>query len=287
MLTVRATDGGTPVAGANVEIRGCGATGTTNADGKWTGRVRAGKQKVIVWTDAGGTLRGGIEDITMPRGTHSVDVALVDAIFFHLYWPLAVGNTWQYEYRHSGDDGSWRKTWVESVNRAVTVAGEPAVVIRGEWSGGPVEWEETRAANADGFFMYDQQHGTDTIKFDPRMRVGDLLPMGYQWHVESLGVHSDGSPDTPTTMKVKFSRFQRVRVPAGMYPDAARVDVEMTMGPETNQITVWFAQNVGIVREVEKNAVRTNEKRLEEYSLRGVRPLRPIGPMRPILRRMP
>lgn len=288
-VQVTVSDALTPVSGANVKINPDGLTGTTNAAGKWNATgVTAGDALVMAWTDVGGTLKGAVAEVTVPaHGTVSVDLSLVRAIWFHRYWPLAVGNTWQYEYRHSGDDGTWRRVWHETVDRSVVVDGASAVVIRGEWAGGPVEWEETRACNSEGFFMYDQQHGTDTITFDPPMHIPDLLPLGYEYAVTCVAHHSDGSPDSPASMSVKLARFEDVRVPAGLFRDAPRLDVEMTLGSETNQITVWFARNIGIVREIEKNEVRTNEKLLQEYRLRGLPMVRPIKPLRPIRPRLP
>jgi len=287
-VQVTVKEGGAAVSGADVKIDPDGVTGTTNAAGKWNATgVTAGAARVMAWTEAGGTLRGAIGEVTVPaRGNVSVDLNLVPAIWFHQYWPLAVGNTWQYEYRHSGDDGTWRKIWHETVDRSVMMGGDPAVVIRGEWDGGPVEWEETRACNSQGFTMYDQQHGSDTISFDPPIHIGDLMPVGYEWNASATAHHSDGSPDSALTFSAKLVRFQTLRVPAATFRDAPLLQVEMTLGPETNHLAVWFAKNVGIIREIEKNDVRTNEKLLQDYTVRGLpalRPIRPIGPLTPRL----
>jgi len=282
-LTVRVSAAMAPVSRAHVEVQPAGVTGVTNPAGKWSGNVAAGDQKVIVWDDSGGTLKGGILDITMPAGNHSVNVALVDAVWIQDYFPLAVGNNWQYEYRHTEAGGvSSRSTWRERVDRAVTMDDGPAVVLAASKDGTP-EWEEIRACNTGGFTMYTQQQGTDTIKFEPPLRIGPLLPMGYEWVATGVGHHSDGSPDTPMVFHCKFERFQSVRVPAGMFANCARLVVKFEAGPEVNEITVWMAKSIGIVREIEKNDVRRNEKRLEEYSIRGlpIRRIRPIGRMRP------
>lgn len=288
-VQVNVSEALTPTSGASVKIEPDGLTGTTNAAGRWNATgVAAGEATVMAWKDFGGTLKGAVATVTVPaHGNVSVDLSLVPAIWFHSHRPMAVGNTWEYEYRHDGDDGTWRRIWHETVDRSVMVDGARAVVLRGEWDGGPVEWEETRASNKDGFFMYDQQHGADTITFDPPMHIGDLMPTGYEWNVTAVAHHSDGSPDSPASMSVKLARFEDVRVPAGDFAGAARVEVVMTLGTETNRITVWFANNVGIVREIEKNEVRKNEKLLRDYALRSLPILRPLRPLRPVLPRTP
>lgn len=285
-LTVKAIDGGAPVAGANVEVQPCGMTGNTNADGKWSGAVAAGDQKVIVWSDAGGSLKGGILDITMPAGDHSVSVTLVDAVWIHEVYPLAVGNKWLYEYRQSGRGmRPSRTTWREEVLRSIMMGGEPAIVLEAQKAGTP-EWEEIRASTADGFVMYTQEHGPDEIKFDPPMRFGALMPMGYEWETSASAVHSTGAPDTPVTFRAKFIRFADIRMPAGMFRNCAYIEAKFEFGPETNELLLWMAKDIGIVRQIERNTERTNEKRLQEYKIEGV-PVRRImplhrGPLTPI-----
>lgn len=288
-LTVMAVDGMAPVRNAKVEIEPAGVNGNTNATGKWSGRVPAGPQKVIVWTSAGGTLKAGIVDITMPAGDHDVSVSLVSAIRVQDYYPMAVGNKWQYDYRHSEVGGaSYRTTWREEVVRSVMVDGDRAVAIEAQ-KGATPEWEEIRASNSDGFAMYTQEHGPDTIKFEPPLKIGPLMPLGYEWVATATAHHSDGSPDTPVTFRCKFSRFQDIRVPRGMFRDCARLAAKFEFGADVNELTLWMAEDIGPVREVEKNTERTNIKMLEEYSIRGVapRPLRPLRPIGPLTPRMP
>jgi len=282
-LSVIVTDGGAPVDGAIVNVEPGGPSGTTNPAGKWheTG-IAAGDYQVIAWKTIAGTLKGAVADVTIPAaGNEDVTLSLVEAVWTYNLFPYAVGNRWQYDYRHSGTDGRWTCTWREHVDRATTVDGEPAVVLAASKDMVP-EWEEIRGSTREGFVLYTQQQGTDTIKFDPPMRLGALLPMGYEWVATTTMHHSDGSPDGPGLLRCKLVGFERVRVPAGTF-DTARLEVVMTMGGETNELTIWAAHNVGIVRQIEKNDERTNTKALEEYSMRGL-PLRPIGP---ILRPMP
>ena len=282
-LTVRVTDGGAAVNGATVKVEPAGVTGTTNPAGKWDSTVPAGKQRVICWKETGAVLRGAIVDIVMPAGNHNVDVALTDAIWMKDYWPLAVGNAWQYDYRHVESDGtSSEHTWRERVVRTEAVGGETASVIAATKDGTP-EWEEVRANNISGFTMYTQQHGGDTLKFDPPMRIGPVMPKGYEYVVTSVSHHSDGSADTPMKFRCVFDAFQDMRVPAGRFARCARLQVRMESGTEWNLVTVWMAKNVGVVRETERNDERQNHKLLEEYSVRGLplRPIRPIGPLVP------
>jgi hypothetical protein len=280
-LTVKAIDGGAPVAGATVEVEPCGMTGATNADGKWSETVPTGDQQVIVWTDAGGTLRGAIADITMPGGNHDISVNLVDAVWVQNYYPLAVGNKWLYDYQHRERGGaSYRTTWQNEVLRTVTMGADTAVVVEGH-KGGTPQWEEIRAANAEGFAMYTQEHGPDEIKFDPPLRFGPLMPMGYEWVATATAHHSTGAPDTPVTFRATFDRFQDVHTPAGMFSDCARIAAKFEWGPEVNELIIWLDEGVGPVREIERNTERTNTKILQEYTIRGV-PVRPIRPMRPI-----
>lgn len=285
-VTVSVTEGAAPVSGASVRIEPGTITGTTDVHGKWNSTgVAQGNITVMAWTDAGGVLRGAVATATVPvNGNVAVDLSLVRAIWIHRHLPHAVGNKWQYEYRRSRADGtSSRGTRREQVDRGTTVGADPAVVVVAT-NDGVFEWEEIRASTPDGFAMYTQQHGPDTIKFDPALRCGSLMPLGYEWVSVSTGHHSDGSPDTPITFYCKLEGFDDVRVPAGNFPQSARIGVRFVAGGETNVITAWMAQNVGIVREIEKNPERSNTKLLEEYSVRGLplRPVRPIGPIRPL-----
>ena len=274
-----------PVSAANVTIEPDGMTGTTNAAGKWNATgVTAGDAMVIAWTDAGGTLRGAIAEVTVPaHGSVSVDLSLVRAIWIQNYYPMAVGNKWEYEYRHSEVGGRpYRTTWREEVLRTVMMGPDRAVVLEAQKAGVP-EWEEIRASSADGFKMYTQQHGADEIKFDPPIRLGALMPLGYEWVASATAHHSDGSPDTPVTFRAKLVRFEDSRVPAGMFRDCAYLEVTSEFGPEVNDMALWMAKNVGVVREIEKNPERTNEKLLTEYKIVGV-PIRPLMPLRPMIR---
>lgn len=86
-------------------------------------------------------------------------------------------------------------------------------------------------------------------------------------------------------LRVTFAGGQSTSVPAGTFTDAVRLDSVQTLGGVTNDLKIWCARNVGIVRQVESNAERTNTKLPEEYHVRGL-PLRPmLRPLRPILPR--
>ncbi len=283
-LTVMVEDGGAAVANAIVKIEPGGPSGTTNADGKWQDTVAPGDCRVIAWKTIAGTLRGAIADLTMPAGDTDVWLMLDDAIWTYNHFPFAVGNMWQYRYRHTGADGAWTATWRENVDSTTTIDGETAVVLVATKDGAH-EWKEIRGSTRAGFTMYTQDHGADTIKFDPPVRIGALLPMGYEWAVTSTAHHSDGSPDEPMLLRCKLADFDTITVPAGTFADAARLEVVMTMGTETNELRIWTAHNVGIVRQIERNPERTNEKLLEEYRVRRLPMLRRLRPVGPVLRR--
>ena len=249
-VAVSVAEGPAPVPGANVRIEPGTITGSTDIHGKWNATgVAAGEAIVMAWTDVGGTLRGAVATVTVPaNGNVAVDLSLVPAIWIDQYFPHTVGNRWQYEHRHAPADGaSSRGIRREQVDRSITIAGEPAVVVVAT-NDGVYEWEEIRASSRNGFVMYTQQHGADTIKFSPPLRFGALMPQGYEWVVRAVGLHSDGSPDTPLTFYCKLEGFDDVTVPAGSFPQSARIGVRFVAGGETESITTWMAQNVGIVR---------------------------------------
>lgn len=281
-LTVRVTDGGASVGGATVQVQPAGLTGTTNPAGKWAENVPAGAQRVICYKETGGVLKGGIADITMPAGNHDITVPIVDAFWIQRYFPHAVGNAWQYRYTRTKADGTVEhKTRRERCDRAVVVDGESAVVLVTSEDGSPA-WEETRACNANGLALYDQGSGAGSSKYVPPLRCGPLMPAGYEWVSHATMHHADGSPDTPMAFRCKFEAYQDVTVPAGVFPNCARVRVTFEGGGEMNRIIVWMARNIGIVREMEQTPDSRNEKLLEEYSIRGlIRPIRPIGPLVP------
>lgn len=284
-VSVRVQDGGAPVAGALVRIEPGGPSGTTNAAGRWNAaHVAAGDFRVISWKTVAGSLRGAIEDVTVPAaGTVSVTLSYEPAVWTYDLFPYAVGNWWQYRHRHASATHATVTTWRDVIDRATTVAGDPAVVMQA-FVDGVLEWEEIRASTRAGFTLYNTQRGADTIKYDPPVTVGPLLPQGYEWRVTATGHHSDGSPDAPMELRVAFVGFDTTTVPAGTFTDAARLDATMTLGTDTNNLKIWCARNVGIVRQIESNPERTNTKVLTEYRV-GPLPLRPIlRPIGPIMR---
>jgi len=285
-VSVEVEDGGAAVAGAIVSIEPGGPNGTTNPAGKWhAAGVAAGDYRVIAWKTIAGTLRGAIADVTVPAaGNVDVSLALEDAVWTYNHLPYGVGNMWQYRYHHTGPDGTWTATWRENVDSATTIGGEPAVVLLAT-KDGVHEWKELRGSTRAGFAMYAQEHGGDTIKFDPPIRLGALLPLGYEWVATSTAHHSDGSPDDTMLLRCKLAGFDTITVPAGTFTDAARLEVVQTMGSRTDELTIWTAHNVGIVRQIEKNTERTNTKLLEEYRIRGLPMMRPLRPIGPIFRR--
>ncbi|GEM_PF-5288896 len=229
-------------------------------------------------------LKGGIVNTTMPAGNHDITVPIVDAFWIQRYFPHAVGNAWQYRYTRTKADGTVEhETRRERCDRAVVVGGEAAIVWVTTEDGSPA-WEETRSCNGvTGFSMYDQGSGADSLKYEPPLRCGPLMPVGYEWVSHAVAHHGDGTPDTPMTFRCKFEGYQNVTVPAGAFPNCARLRVTFEGGGETNRIMVWMARSIGIVREMEQTPDSRNEKLLEEYSIRGLplRPIRPIGPLVP------
>lgn len=285
-VSVTVKDGGAAVSGALVRIEPGGTNGTTNAAGKWTAPgIAAGDYRVIAWKTVGGALRGAIANVAVPAGGNlPVALALTDAVWTYDYFPYSVGNWWQYNHRRVSAGSTEVSSWREVADRATTVAGDPAVVLQAIVDGA-LEWEETRASTRAGFTLYTTQRGTDTITFDPPITLGPLLPRGYEWVVNATGHHSDGSPDSTMELRVTFTGLEDTTVPAGTFAKAARLDSVQTLGGAANNLRIWCARNVGIVRQVESNAERTNTKVLEEYHISAL-PMRLIRPpLRPVLPR--
>ncbi|MGD9496591.1 MAG: carboxypeptidase-like regulatory domain-containing protein [Armatimonadota bacterium] len=282
-LTVKVENLGAPVSGASVRVDPGELSGTTDANGKWADTVTPGNYRVSAWKTIGGALRGQIVNFTMPAaGDADVTLALTDAVWTYVHFPYNVGNSWQYQHRHTDAAGTEVSTWRERVVSSIDMGGEPAVVLTAT-KDGVHEWKEIRASTRDGFVLYTQQQGADEITFDPPVRLGPLMPLGYEWVATATAHHSDGSPDTHLLMRCRLTGFEAVTVPAGAFANCPRLEIVMTLGPETNQLRVWTSANVGIVRQVERNGERTNVKILEEYSVRPM--LRPLRPLRPVLPR--
>ncbi|MGD9496590.1 MAG: Ig-like domain-containing protein [Armatimonadota bacterium] len=277
-LTVTVTNGGAPVNGAVVRVEVDGPNGTTNADGKWSATVAAGSYRVMAWKTIAGALRGAIADLTMPAGNATVSLRLTDAVWTYNLFPYAVGNAWQYKHLHVGPDGRETSTWRERVDRTEVVNGEPAVVLVATKDMVP-EWEEIRASTRNGFVVFTQQHGADTIKFDPPMRLGALLPLSYEWAATTTAHHSDGSRDTHLEIVCELVGFDNVVVPAGPLRGCAHFEIGMSLGAENSELDVWTARNVGIVRQIKRTPGCMETKMLEAYSLRPPLLPREVGPI--------
>jgi hypothetical protein len=279
------TQAGTPVAGALVTLDPGGATARTNADGvcELTG-LRAGEYQVRASAMIGGTLHGAIQDgVRMPeRGAESVELAMTRAILIHEYMPLTPGSVWQYGVSHT--EGRTTTTWTrrERVDGTTRVGREEVTVVE-VTSVPPGDEMKLLATSTDkGYARYGEEQATDTLMFDPALRIGDLCPVGHEWTMESTVSHTDGTPDVRLTLRCKIAGFDRVTVPAGTFADCARLECFFDFGGRTDKQTMWLAVGVGEVRVVEKDAERRCERVLEEYRIaRGLPGVRPVPPPAP------
>jgi hypothetical protein len=124
----------------------------------------------------------------------------------------------------------------------------------------------------------------DVINYVPPMHFGNLWPLGHTMQVTCTIRHDSGAPDETLVMRGKFVTFEITTVPAGTFPDCARLEFTQRMSGRTRFMTLWLARGVGILRSEEREPGKKYKRVLEEYRVRPavIRPLLPVpGPLTP------
>jgi hypothetical protein len=147
------------------------------------------------------------------------------------YYPLQVGNTWN--YRAGENRYSMRVAKHEKVGDAMTAKVEMLV-------DGKVRSEENIGVTGDGVYRYSYE-GKEA---KPSVRFLKLPPKkGDTWDVNSRWGND--------TIKGTFKAGEEtVTVPAGKFETVTSSCDKFTAGDTEISVTYYFAENVGVVRQV-------------------------------------
>lgn len=280
--------GGAPVDGAIVRVDDTTHHGTTNAQGQWAaGGLAQGTYRVIAWKTIAGDLKGAIVDVQLASDAADADalLKLTDAVWLHEQIPLRKGNEWFYRREHTEAGVTTTEGRVERAVDTKTVNGDTAVLKEVSFSSGG-GFTSIEDSDRDGYTVHAEVRTGDTMRYDPPAEIGDLLPLGYEWEVETRIVHSNGDPPQQVTLRCTLAGFDTVTVPAGTFADAARLEISMEVGGEVSKSRMWTAAWVGPVRVYEKQAGSSNVRILEEYHVVPPGKTLPVAPVEPI-RRVP
>ena len=140
------------------------------------------------------------------------------------------------------------------------MAGDEVTVVAVTSSLPGDDMKRLESSTDKGYTFYGEERMTDTLAYDPPLRIGDLCPMGHEWRLESTLRHTDGTPDQQVTVRCRIAGFDTVTVPAGTFDECARLECFFDVGGRTDKQTMWLAEGVGEVRVVEKNAERRHER---------------------------
>ena len=280
------TRGGSLEDGVQVTLCPGGVTKTTTGGMALFATVAPGEYTVTAQKTIGGTLYGALEEgVSVVANSHVVvNVELTEAVYIPSCFPLALNNQWLY--------GTWNKetatgtvskgSRTEKVVGTHVIAGDTAQVIQVTESGG-TGWSQYQASGRCGWAYYGEMTGPVTKLFDPCLRIPRVLPLNQPVAMQTTVKSSDGSPDIPMKAQVVFAGSETITVPAGTFA-CARLDIKLRTGHEDNAMSMWVAPNVGTVQVHEVKPGKEHRRTLEQYSVRGVRPLPgPIipGPVRP------
>jgi hypothetical protein len=161
------------------------------------------------------------------------------------YFPLKVGSRWTYR---SGDNQFvMQVTKQEPIGK--TVCARLDVLVAGKYL-----TSEHDAVQDDGVYRY-------TIageKYDPPLCILKLPPKkGVKWTYEAK---FKGETTTGSTMLDEVE----VKVPAGKYK-AFRAESDYKVGDQAVNLTCWYAENVGLVKQVLKAGSAEIILELEKY----------------------
>jgi hypothetical protein len=187
----------------------------------------------------------------------AVNLAAQDKLKETPYYPLKVGTTWHYR---AGD----RKFTIRVVRHEKV--GETLCALLETQRDGKVVGSEHLAVAADGVYRYDlieagRTPAQQTLK--PPMLILKLPPKnGDSWKVDSRG---DGK-----TFRGSFQvAEQEITVPAGTYKTFRIASQDLEVNSLKPILTTFFAEGVGIVKQIIQMGDTKIEIELEKFEAGG------------------
>jgi Zn-dependent protease with chaperone function len=139
--------------------------------------------------------------------------------------PLRPGMVWSYRIRSAAGETPLTVRVLEELGA------EPRGVFRVQLQMGPVRASRQVAAARD------------------RLLSRPDTPAGAPWNAEALFVSGEALKSGERTLRLSGS--EAITVPAGSYPDAARVELADANGKL--RATAWYARGVGLIRRVDES----------------------------------
>jgi hypothetical protein len=236
-------------------------------------------------------------DLNGDGSVNGGDLAILKSLFFQppgpsyidlpgqapLYFPLAVGNIWQYfvtineagqptqteyTYTHISKFTDFNNASVYNVKTdLLMLAYENENVFYSEENDG-IYLHGLFDENSDGEGYSVKITFTSPVLFlKSTFIVGDTWSTTTDMVVEEEGVATD---TVPSTWKFSVISVEDVTAPAGTFHNCFKVLMEVTSGnPATIETeTIWFAENVGIVKRESDNGIYIDE--LQYASINGI-----------------
>jgi hypothetical protein len=165
------------------------------------------------------------------------------------YFPLQVGNTWQYELTANGNKG----TMVNKIARTETVNGVERAVLETSVMGKVVNSEHLRQTE-QGVFRY--RNNNDEL-MPPLPLLKYPVKAGDKWDGEM----------TANNQKVKYTAEvgeETIQLPAGQFK-TVRVAIRADIQGQQLTTTYWFAQDVGLVKQTAQLGTVNMSMELEKF----------------------
>lgn len=273
-LRCHVTLDGADVAGAMVTLTPGFQLLTTDGRGRCAfPGLEAGSYQVSAEVFAGSKLYGAIAaGVQVPaEGEAEVPLTLVRAIYISEYIPLSVGDRW--EYRILADEPNVGPSESRRLDRvaAATKQGERDVMeMTMTWLDGSRRERSLVSVDGNGYAVYQQEMPEVLVTYDPPLGLPLMVPVGHEFiHQSTMKLNSEAD-GTQLEMRARLVGFERVMVPAGVFPDCARIDWRAT-GEATNVGgTLWLARGVGVVRARDQQDGYRSQRDLSAWRVKPV-----------------
>lgn len=152
------------------------------------------------------------------------------------HFPLGEGDTWVIEE----DDG---EVYTRTVSGTVELHGRTCVRILDEANGEGDYW----ISQPDGLYRCGQFDSDDEISFDPPIHFPNGIMPGDSGSPTAT-VYLFGEDVGTATFNWEFVGVETITVPAGTFEGCMKLHINIDTGGEQDDIQMWFADGVGMVR---------------------------------------
>ncbi len=224
----------------------------------------------------------------MPYSAYAADASVVTIENVHEFFPDQIGNEWVYRGRMTEggmvqiSEKNTQFTNVSKVMGTETQDGVGVTVFHDTNPGNQGPSDSYYRRDAAGIRYYGSKPGTTLERQLVPYQIVRFpldIPSSFEQfnrHGLELGmdIDRDGESDKVDIVATSSAQTQEsVRVPAGVYADAIRLEAKMTMQVHlsesgktiqgTDTMTVWFARGVGLLKYVERQTIPSSRSENE------------------------